>query len=122
MTLMANPNKQQGTAWERAAKHTLETAGWTVTRLAEGGIYDAGDLHATDPTGGLWIVECKHRERLNLTQAVAHARSKALREFPDAAVAVWWKRTVKQPGNTRRTADGEPSIVASAPLDWMLRQ
>lgn len=110
-------SKQQGTAWERDAKTVLEAAGWTVTRLAEGGIHDLGDLHAIDINGRPWVVECKWRERLQPHQALRVARVKTAEL--EVATALWWKRTVQKPGNTRRSADGEPSVVVLGVDDWL---
>lgn len=113
-------SKRQGTAWESAVVDTLKAAGWDASRLAEGGIRDVGDIYATDPYGHQWVIEAKHRERLNPHRALAAAKAKvAASEFADCRVAVWWKRTVLKDGNSRRTADGEPVVVVCDPATFL---
>lgn len=103
-----NRPRKQGTAWESAFVASATDHGLQARRLPEGGSADEGDVELVDHDGDRWVIECRHRERMNIHRALAKARAKAF----GGLAAVAWKRTVAKAGNTRRSADGEPVIVA----------
>jgi len=110
---MVNKAKAQGTAWETAVKKRLISAHFMdPRRLAEGGSQDEGDVHFRDWDRERWVVECKARANLNVTQTLAKAKKKA---GPGNRVIVAWKKLTRSEGNERRTADGEPDVVI---MDW----
>ncbi|MGW2633801.1 hypothetical protein ACWC2K_31340 [Streptomyces chattanoogensis] len=89
---MSNPNKQKGTAWERAVRHFLNTAlgqyvdhwkdasyPWrdphdpdNITRPAQTGAKDVGDLHARP-----FVIECKAEKSIRLADYVRQANKEA---------------------------------------------
>ena len=99
--------KAQGTRWETEIVNRLNTHHINARRLPEGGTRDEGDIEFWRD-GQRWIVEAKHRERLQPHRALHAAKTKA----GDATTIIAWKRTVKKKGNDRRSADGEPEIIA----------
>lgn len=108
--------KQLGTAWETVIVNRLKTEGFTgAARIAEGGPYDIGDVGYFDETGTHWVIECKARANLNVTQALAKAKAKAADGLTGAKVIVAWKKLTRKQGNERRSADGEPDVVI---MDW----
>ncbi|MGW7270793.1 hypothetical protein ACWGH5_09760 [Streptomyces sp. NPDC054864] len=111
---MANPNKAKGTAWERDVRHFLNehlgkyVPGWrdlpypwvdprdpdNVTRPAQQGVKDVGDLHAAP-----FVLECKAERSITLADYVRQANREAMHAGYPYGVAV-----VKAP--RRSTADG----------------
>ena len=81
-------------------------------RLAEGGSHDQGDVEFRDWDGEHWVVECKARANLNVTQTLAKAKRKA---GPGNRVVLAWKKLTRKGDNQRRSADGEPDVVV---MDW----
>lgn len=112
---MSRP-KDQGTSFETARKRGWHDVDVPGGRLAEGGLSDLGDLwlHAhpegASPEDG-WIEEDKFRQRLNLHKSLAKALSKA----GHRRLLFAWKRLTKDDGNSRRTPDGMPTVVAAHP-------
>ncbi|UQA94944.1 hypothetical protein [Streptomyces halobius] len=100
---MNNPNKQKGTTWERAVRHYLNTAlgqyvdhwqdaayPWkdphdpdNVTRPAQTGIKDVGDLHARP-----FVLECKAEKSIRLADYVRQANREAVNAGFPYGVAV----------------------------------
>ena len=119
LTLMSNPQKAQGTAFETWLVLRAQLGGRKAWRLAEGGSQDAGDIviHIDGPTPAFechWLIEAKATANLNPHKALAKAREKAKNaDLPHSVegVAVIHKRLTRKDGNTRRTPDGEPIVV-----------
>ena len=117
---MANPSKDQGTRREtRTVNDHNRIPGVTAWRLAEGGSNDPGDVAVRLSTGDHVVLECKHRDRLNIHQAVRKARKKvgvADLPFVPALVAVVWQRTVRVAGER-----GVPmgTVVCMDYGDWL---
>lgn len=108
-------NKAQGTRHESWVRDQLKDLGLYARRLAEGGVYDEGDVEVLID-GVRWIVEAKATQALNVQKTLAKARTKARVFGPDTPVAVVWKRLVKVPGKqTRQPVDGERVVVI---LGW----
>ncbi|MFE9396805.1 hypothetical protein [Streptomyces flavidovirens] len=111
---MSNPNKRKGTAWETAVKDFLNVAlgqyvdDWepgayywrdprdpdNITRPAQTGAKDVGDLHAWP-----FVLECKAERSITLADYVRQANREAMHAGYPYGVAV-----VKAP--RRATADG----------------
>ena len=108
-----NKFKAKGTREQRRQRELLQARGYKVETLAEGGIYDLGDLRISI---GMWdlIVECKDSAALNIHDTVVNANRKAAAS-PSNAV-VWWKRTKKVPGNKIRTQVGKPIVCMNEDL------
>jgi hypothetical protein len=113
---VVNRPKKQGTAAETAFVTAARGWGLVARRLPEGGSLDVGDVEVHTPDGDTWVVEVKHRTALNVHQTLHKARVKA---GPRHSVAVVWKRSVRKGGNTRRTPDGEPVVVAVRLADFL---
>jgi len=101
-----NKPKRQGTAWESTVVTLANTFGLEAERIAEGGSNDLGDvyIYTDDQT---WVVEAKHRDRLNIHETVHKARQKA-KPYP---AVVWWKRSTRKAGNDRRSMVGVPVVA-----------
>jgi hypothetical protein len=106
-----NKQKAKGTREERRQKTLLESHGFDVIRLVEGGIYDEGDLRLTT---GNWelTIESKDSAALNIHETVMKANRKAV----VGPAVVWWKRTKQQPGKKIRTQVGKPIVCMSEEL------
>ena len=113
-------SKAQGTKWETRIvtdlHHALghERMAW---RLAEGGSTDPGDI-ATIINGEHWIIEAKHRERLNIHDAIKKARAKVaaadLPFYPYRTVLIW-KRTDRSGGTSKPVG----AVVVMDYNDWL---
>lgn len=110
-------NKQQGTAWETRVKERLLYQGYRARRIEEGGRYDEGDVIFIDHLGEMWVIECKARANLNVTQTLAKAKVKSMNRDDEPNTVVAWKKLTRKDGNERRSADGEPDVVI---MDWEL--
>lgn len=105
-------NKAQGTAFETWICKALNSLGITANRLAEGGMYDEGDVAAHLSEDARWIIECKATANLNIQKILGKARRKA----NGAPVILVWKRLVKtSTSKTRQPVDGERIVVC---LSW----
>ncbi len=121
---MSNPQKSQGTSNESdivdwANKHPRVRAAW---RLSEGGSKDPGDVAIETWEGDVYVVEAKHRERLNIHKALAKHLGKVERAtlpVVPAGAALQWKRTVLKEGNVRRSADGLPEVFVLTPDEYL---
>ena len=106
-----NKPKKQGTAYETELRLLFQDRlgpGWDITRMADGGSLDEGDLllrHLS--TGYAFIIEAKNVGQMNIHTEVNNAIIAAR----DKPTAVAWRRLKKQPGNEKRTRVG-PDIVA----------
>ena len=105
-----NKPKQQGTALESGLVKYFTDAGLKAKRLAEGGRNDLGDIELWSERApwGYGIVEAKSRANFNVHQGLAKAQKKALGH----PAVVIWKKLTRKGDNERRSADGEPMIVA----------
>ena len=110
---MSNPNKQQGTGFERWVLRFLQSFGLTVRRLAEGGRFDPGDLELTIGNT-TWHIECRFRQRMTVHAALDKARQKANL----GPTALFWKRLVPVEGKARRQAVGVSTVVVLTPEDY----
>ncbi len=108
-----NKFKAKGTREQRRQRGVLKERGYAVETLAEGGIYDEGDLRLFI---GDWelTIECKDSAALNIHDTVVKANRKVAHRTSDAVV--WWKRTKKEPGNKIRTQVGRPIVCISEEL------
>jgi len=114
---VTNKSKNQGTKFEsKIVKDLNARPPGSAHRLAEGGPNDLGDIEYVDPDGDRWIVEAKHRDRLNVHEAVRKAKRKAGLVDPAPYMTVLiWKRT-------RRDAEGshaEGTVVVMDYEDWL---
>ena len=105
--------KAQGTAFETWLVEDLKERGWSANRIAEGGIFDIGDVEARDWAGWNWIFEAKARERLNIPREVAKAKAKV--GTAATSVLVWKRLAKRKSENGPRQPDGARVIVA---MDW----
>lgn len=112
---MVNKPKNQGTAWESAIVAAAQAVGLQAERIAEGGSNDLGDVRIITQDGTEWIIEAKHRNALNIHETM----QKAIVKSGTRNTAVWWKRTARKKGNTRRSQVGIPSV--SMPGDTFLK-
>tara|TARA_A100001011_G_C14321483_1_gene850920 strand:- start:5156 stop:5518 length:363 start_codon:yes stop_codon:yes gene_type:complete len=118
---MVNKPKQQGTTYETFCVNRLnEIPSIKAQRLAEGGMNDRGDLVIEKAKSFDVIGECKNRTNLNLHQTLR----KALEKSGQFETVVYWKKLKRKGGNSKRTPDGEPEVVAMTPefFEWLLRQ
>ena len=106
-----NKFKAKGTKEQRRQREMLRARGYKVETLAEGGMYDEGDLRLFINQWELTI-ECKDSAALNIHDTVVKANRKA----PLGTAVVWWKRTKKVPGNKIRTQVGRPIVCMSEEL------
>lgn len=107
---MVNRSKVQGTTWERVCRMSLQASlQKPVTRLAEEGIYDRGDLSVTIGDKEV-IIECRDRETMQVHESLKKARAKA----GEALTIVVWKRKKKVAGKAQRVPVGKPVAI----LDW----
>lgn len=107
--------RDQGTKWETEIVNRAQDMGLAASRIAEGGIYDRGDIEIWGDSklgGGYWIVEAKDRANLNIHLALSKARLKAHRL--ESVVA--WKRRIRKGQNVNRTQDGEPIVAMTLDL------
>lgn len=108
---MVNKAKNQGTAYETELRLMCQDylgSGWDITRMADGGTLDEGDLLLRHlGTGYAFIIEAKNVSQMNIHNEV----NKAVIAAKTKPTAVIWRRLKKQPGNERRTRVG-PDIVA----------
>lgn len=110
---MVNKPKAIGTAWETAVVQRLASAHFIdPRRIAEGGSKDIGDVEFRDWDGEHWVVECKARANLNVTQTLYKAQRKAPR---GSRVVLAWKKLTRKGDNQRRSADGTADVVV---MDW----
>lgn len=64
---MTNPQKQKGSAYERAIVRYLTNQGFTVERTRAGWSDDRGDIHGIHHRVlGNFTIECKNHKALNL--------------------------------------------------------
>lgn len=103
---MVNKPKSAGTRWEREVLLRFEAADIQVTRLAEGGVNDLGDLMIDDH--GI-VIEAKDRASMNVHGVLKDAVAKAKRGGFVAVVA--WKRKGMKSGNTKRSPMGPPLVA-----------
>ena len=65
---MTNPQKQKGSAYERAIVRYLGTQGFTVERTRAGWADDRGDIHGIHHSVfGNFTIECKNHKTINLS-------------------------------------------------------
>ena len=102
-----NKPKRQGTAFETWNVDLAKAFGYFAERIAEGGAKDIGDVRVTTWADDV-ILECKHRDRLNIHEAVAKAKAKA---EGHGLTAVVWKRSTMKAGNNRRSQVGVPIVA-----------
>ena len=117
---MVNKPKQQGTTYETYVVNRLnEMPSTKAQRLAEGGMNDRGDVICEKQSFDM-ICECKNRTNLNLHQTL----HKALEKSGQFETVVYWKKLKRKGGNSKRSADGVPEIVAMTPefFEWLLQQ
>lgn len=113
---MANKNKAQGTAFETWTRRALNAIGIEARRLAEGGVYDEGDVEANLEPDQRWVLECKARSSLNIQETLGKARRKA----DGHPVILVWKRLVRVPGKkNRQPVAGERVVVVLAWEDFV---
>ncbi len=105
-----NKYKAKGTKEQRRQREMLRARGYKVETLAEGGIYDEGDLRLFID-GWELTIECKDSAALNIHDIVVKANHKA-----GGPAVAWWKRTKKVPGNKIRTQVGRPIVCMSEEL------
>ena len=111
--------KAQGTKWEsRIVTDLLHVLGPDAAwRLAEQGTNDPGDIAAVID-GEHWIIEAKHRERLNVHDAMKKARAKVaaadLPFYPYRTVLIW-KRTDRTSGVSKPAG----AVVVMDYGDWL---
>ena len=106
---MSNRQKQQGTRLETSIVKRLNTGlrHGAARRLAEGGTNDEGDVELELPHGHRLIIEAKHRQALPVHAALEKAMIKA----GSTPAVVWWKRTMRKEGGTRRSKVGVGEVV-----------
>ena len=112
--------KDQGTRFETEIVNAAHDAGLRAWRLAEGGSHDIGDVAIETTDGDTYVVECKHRERLGVHQALGKTLAKADKEdgpFLVSGTALVWKRSVLREGNERRTSEGV--VVCVSLGEWL---
>jgi len=117
---MVNKPKQQGTAYETFCVNRLNEMPYTkAQRLAEGGMNDKGDLLVEKNKFDM-VCECKNRTNLNLHQTL----NKAIQKSGQFETVVYWKKLKRKGENNKRSADGEPEVVAMTPefFEWLLSQ
>jgi len=117
---LVNKPKQQGTAYETFVVNRLNEMPFTkAQRLAEGGMNDKGDIICEKNSFDL-VGECKNRTNLNLHQTL----QKALNKSGQFETVVYWKKLTRKGGNSKRSADGVPEVVAMTPefFEYLLRQ
>ena len=110
-------NESHGVEWAEA--HPRVDAAW---RLAEGGSNDPGDIVIRTIDGDHYVIEMKHRERLNVHKALEKHLGKVEKaDYPFGVTgsALQWKRTVLKPGNVRRSADGLPEVFVLTPDEYL---
>jgi hypothetical protein len=111
-----NKFKAKGTREQRRQRELLKVRGYNVETLAEGGMYDEGDLRLFIDK---WVltIECKDSAALNIHDTVVKANTKSKHgSYPRSDAVVWWKRTKKEPGNKIRTQVGKPIVCMSEDL------
>jgi len=118
---MSNPQKAQGTREEtRVTRDHNSIDGITAWRLAEQGTNDPGDVAVhLESTGDHIILECKHRDRLNIHQTVQKAKKKAETAdlpFIPTLTAVVWHRTIRVAGERGVPAG---TVVCLDYEDWL---
>ena len=112
--------KDQGTRFETEIVTAATQAGHKAWRLAEGGPHDIGDVAIETTDGDVYVVECKHRERLGVHQALGKTLVKAGKEdgpFLVSGAALVWKRSVLKEGNERRSSEGV--VVCVSLGEWL---
>tara|TARA_B100000287_G_scaffold430231_1_gene485076 strand:+ start:383 stop:742 length:360 start_codon:yes stop_codon:yes gene_type:complete len=117
---MVNKPKQQGTTYETYVVNRLnEMPSTQAQRLAEGGMNDRGDI-IVDKKSWDFVGECKNRTNLNLHQTLY----KALEKSGQFETVVYWKKLKRKGGNSKRSSDGVPEVVAMTPefFEWLLNQ
>jgi hypothetical protein len=110
---MANPNRQQGSDYEKKWVDRLE--GWglhDVEWLRQGGSKDRGDVRFRDPWGNVWMLEAKAAGALSVTKELADAKEAAQHERRQVTgVFLAWKRIVGRRGEGPRQPLGEREVV-----------
>ena len=65
---MTNPQKQKGSAYERAVVQYLRNQGFNVDRTRAGWADDRGDVHGIEhPVLGRFTIECKNHKTMDLS-------------------------------------------------------
>lgn len=112
--------KAQGTAFESELKFLAENhlgQEWTVTRMADGGSKDEGDLLLTRINSEFSVViEAKDMMQGNIHREVKKANVAARGRLSPVA----WKRRVRKDGNTNRTQPYPPIVAMSVHQFFML--
>ncbi len=102
---MRTSPKVLGTRQETATVHKAHDHGLIAERIAEGGVYDRGDIIIY--TDHEWVGEVKDHMQLNIHQTLEKALIKS--DTPNTFVV--WRRMARTPGHTNRHQTG-PTIVA----------
>lgn len=110
---MANPPKQQGTAYETEIARAADERRWLVGRRAENNA-PGRDVEIKLADGAVVPVECKDRANLNVHKLAAEVASKQ----PGQPPIIIWRRKSRKGDNKRRTRDGPD--VAAIPVPMLL--
>jgi hypothetical protein len=121
---MTNKPKAQGTWWETfivdwANQHPRIKAAW---RLPEGGGKDGGDVAIETIDGDVYVIEAKWRDGFQIHRGLNKHLSKMEKAdypFVPAGAALMWKRSVRKPGNEKRSPDGLPDVVVIPRDEWL---
>ena len=116
--------KDQGTWYETYNHKRNQQQGHNSLKLAEGGMYDAGDVAIELADGGDWLIqECRWRQAMGIHRALEKAERKAAAAdlpFIPVGAVLFWKRTVLTEGNVRRSAVGVPEVVVMSPETFFM--
>ncbi|WP_206315287.1 hypothetical protein [Streptomyces sp. C1-2] len=107
---MTNPNKNKGSAWERAIVTALQTAGWPYAeRRLAGALKDRGDIAGVVGV----VIEAKNKARMDLAEWIDEAELERANDNAWLGV-VWHKRRGKA-----SAADGYVTMTGAAFLELL---
>jgi hypothetical protein len=108
-------SKAQGTRYETHLVNLFQSHGLTARRLAEQGSNDPGDIELVTPDGDRWIIEAKHRQRLNTHHALQRTIDKGERHGYMLAAVIWKSLLPKRKGQARRVSAGPDNVIMDIP-------
>ena len=111
--MTTSKSKAQGSRWERWLRRRFRASGFGVEDIHHGRIADIRLWAFGYEAAGQIVLEAKDTANLSVHTTLQRAREKAKRNGWNGMVGLVWQRHLLKPGNTRKTAVGDPVVVVS---------